>query len=226
MGEKETEYKQRREGEKWPEFQNKWEKKVSSQFPQGFYSKGVKERKQQEGKRMEEEKKPDLEKSFLLDDILLDDILLDKEAEKKSRLASLKRRIFTKGKKSEKESVLPLLMEKESVLPSLMEKEVKEKIQQELSEYNFQESEVRNEETSILDGAMKMKLKSPNSTIQIRARLATDQDFNKISEYVRSKRMVRTFIPKVSNEPSIFRNLLGLSLNLNFMRPVNFLQGV
>ena len=101
-------------------------------------------------------------------------------------------------------------------------KEVKERTQQ----YNFLETEVRNKETSILDGAMKIKLKSPNSTIQIRARLATDQDFNKISEYVRSKRMVRIFIPKVSNEPSIFRNLLGLSLNLNLMRPVNFLQGV
>ena len=73
-------------------------------------------------------------------------------------------------------------------------KEVKERTQQENSEHNFLETEVRNKETSILDGAMKMKLKSPNSTIQIRARLAPDQDFNKISEYVRSKGMVRIFI--------------------------------
>ena len=113
------------------------------------------------------------------------------------------------------------------ILPSPIgnySKEVKERTQQECHKYNFLETEVRNEETSILEGAMKMKLRSTNSRLQIRARLATDQAFDKISEYVKNKGMVRIYIPKFSNEPSNFRNLLALSLNL--MKLVNFLQGV
>ena len=113
------------------------------------------------------------------------------------------------------------------ILPSPIgnySKEVKERTQQENSEHNFLETEVRNEEISILDGAMKMKLRSTNSRVRIRARLATDLDFDKISEYVRNNGMVRIHIHNFSNKPPHFRNLLGPLLNL--MKPVNFLQVV
>ena len=56
---------------------------------------------------------------------------------------------------------------------------------------------------------MKLKLRSTNSSIRIRARLATNEDFNKISDYVKNKGMVRICINDISIESSNFRNLLG-----------------